>query len=64
MHQCTPSSIGFLYQEFHPLHRFLNLRNYQERQASKLDRVLKARVILRHSVPRLDCQFRIINLSD
>jgi hypothetical protein len=57
-------SIGFLPEGFHPLHRFLSLSNRPECPTSKLDRVLKASAILRHSVPCHDCQFRIINLSE
>jgi hypothetical protein len=45
------ASMGLLPEGFHPLHRFLSLNNRSECLASKLDRVLKARVILRHSVP-------------
>ena len=48
------ASIGFLPEAFHSLHRFLSLSNRQKRPASKLDRVLKASVILRHSVLRQD----------
>jgi hypothetical protein len=57
-------SIGFLPEGFHPLHRFLSLSNRPECPTSKLDRVLKASAILRHSVPCHHCQFRIINLSE
>jgi hypothetical protein len=57
-------SIGFLPEGFHPLHRFVSLSNRPECPTSKLDRVLKASAILRHSVPRHDCQFRIIILSE
>jgi hypothetical protein len=57
-------SIGFLPEGVHPLHRFLSLSNRPECSTSKLDRVLKASAILRHSIPSHDCQFRIINLSE
>ena len=57
-------SIGFLPEGFHPLHRFLSLSHRPACPTSKLDRVLKASAILRHSVLCHDCQFRIINLSE
>src|SRR3954469_598139 len=55
-------SIGFLHQGFHLLYRFLNLSNRQECPVSKLDHVLKAGAILRHSVPRQDRQFRFLSI--
>jgi hypothetical protein len=47
--------IGFLHQGLHPLYCFLSLSNPQERRASKLDRMFKARsAILRRRVPLWD----------
>ena len=52
-------SIDFLPWGVHPLHRVLSLSNRWERLASKLSRLRKASLILRHSIPRQDRQWHV-----